>query len=238
MRKTVSGALSVLKMFKTALHGEKVVHIYWHTSAFSLRLRLSHAMHAITSRENHFLGFTWDKALSARSGHCKAMGWRRWDWVGQNGCRPGRGGRRGGGQRGHAPPPPKRPEGGGQHIFWPPPPKHQAGPSKTRRALWARQVERTHLTILAHNMIHLRHKQTLIRPEKGPQGAQKGPLKRWGAFLAPVMRPLRYGVSERLEYGDAMGLVFEKIFIKKVLEPSPLPLSKLSNVKILAQIDR
>ena len=49
MRKTVSGALSVLKMFKTALHGEKVVHIYWHTSAFSLRLRLSHAMHAITS---------------------------------------------------------------------------------------------------------------------------------------------------------------------------------------------
>ena len=50
MRKTVSGALSVLKMFKTALHGEKVVHIYWHTSAFSLRLRLSHAMHAITSR--------------------------------------------------------------------------------------------------------------------------------------------------------------------------------------------
>ena len=36
-------------MFKTALHGEKVVHIYWHTSAFSLRLRLSHAMHAITS---------------------------------------------------------------------------------------------------------------------------------------------------------------------------------------------
>ena len=50
MRKTVSGALSVLKMFKTALHGEKVVHIYWHTSAFSLRLRLSHAMHAITSK--------------------------------------------------------------------------------------------------------------------------------------------------------------------------------------------
>ena len=49
MRKTVSGALLVLKMFKTALHGEKVVHIYWHTSAFSLRLRLSHAMHAITS---------------------------------------------------------------------------------------------------------------------------------------------------------------------------------------------
>ena len=49
MWKTVSGALSVLKMFKTALHGEKVVHIYWHTSAFSLRLRLSHAMHAITS---------------------------------------------------------------------------------------------------------------------------------------------------------------------------------------------
>ena len=52
MRKTVSGALSVLKMFKTALHGEKVVHIYWHTSAFSLRLRLSHAMHAITSTYN------------------------------------------------------------------------------------------------------------------------------------------------------------------------------------------
>ena len=74
--------------------------------------------------------------------------------------------------------PPQTPRRGGQHIFWPPPPKHQAGPSETRRALWARQVERTHLTILAHNMIHLRHKQTLIRTEKGPQGAQKGPLKR------------------------------------------------------------
>ena len=56
MRKTVSGALSVLKMFKTALHGEKVVHIYWHTSAFSLRLRLSHAMHAITSSTLHHDG--------------------------------------------------------------------------------------------------------------------------------------------------------------------------------------
>ena len=73
--------------------------------------------------------------------------------------------------------PPKRPEGGPTYLL-PPPPKHQAGPSETRRALWARQVERTHLTILAHNMIHLRHKQTLIRTEKGPQGAQKGPLKR------------------------------------------------------------
>ena len=92
-----------------------------------------------------------------------------------------RGGRRGGANGAMAPP--KRPEAGANISFGPP--KHQAGPSETRRALWARQVERTHLTILAHNMIHLRHKQTLIRPEKGPQGAQKGPLKRWGAFLAP-----------------------------------------------------
>ena len=71
MRKTVSGALSVLKMFKTALHGEKVVHIYWHTSAFSLRLRLSHAMHAITSSDGGF-------APKARSRSPTSDGKRAW----------------------------------------------------------------------------------------------------------------------------------------------------------------
>ena len=31
----------------------------------------------------------WFVVDKARSGHCRAMGWRRWDWVDQNCCRPG-----------------------------------------------------------------------------------------------------------------------------------------------------
>ena len=78
MRKTVSGALSVLKMFKTALHGEKVVHIYWHTSAFSLRLRLSHAMHAITSSSSFSQCSFWRFHLSAK---CEPYFSCVWQWT-------------------------------------------------------------------------------------------------------------------------------------------------------------
>ena len=40
----------------------------------------------VANRQMTSTGLVWfgvDKALSARSGHCRAMGWRGWDWVGQ-----------------------------------------------------------------------------------------------------------------------------------------------------------